>query len=195
MNESTSNVNPSTDEIYLSGLQKSAMLANGYPWLPGSGKAVFLDGWQKLDVSEAVMEWLAFETPQWPSWRNTGIQLGRVVIAADNDIPDKALAAKVQGHIDNHLSHSPCIRIGSKGQASLYRVDAPMHSITVRGIAPGGKDRKTAVEFLGLERQLMSFGHVDAVPAKGQPDFNYQWPHRVRSTRRLPTCRLPRMMA
>lgn len=193
MNQSTSNVNPEshplTDEIHLSGLQRSTMLANGYPWLPGSGKAVFLDKWQALEITPDVMEFLAMENPQWESWRNTGIQLGRVVIAADNDVADKLLAAKVQAIIDNHLGPSPCIRIGSKGQAGLYRVDAPMRSVVIRGIAPGGKERKTAVEFLGLERQLMSFGHVEANPAKNQPAFNYRWPDKSPLT--TPVANLP----
>ena len=142
MNHPDSKVNP----VNLTETQRSMMLANGYSWLPGSGKAVYLDGWQKLDVTEGIMEWLASETPQWDSWRNTGIQLGRVVVAADNDIADKTLAAMVQTHIENHLGSSQCVRIGSKGQAGLYRVDMPMRSVVVRGIARGGKDRKTAVE-------------------------------------------------
>ncbi len=170
--------NQSTDEIYLTKSQRETMLANGYPWLPGSGKAVFLPNWQTLHVEPDIMEWIAGETPQWDSWRNTGLQLGRVVIAADNDLADAELSAKVQDIIDNHLGSSSCVRIGSKGQAGLYRVDTPIRSIVVRGVPPGGKEKKTAAEFLGLERQLMCFGHVEADPAKNRPAFNYRWPNK-----------------
>ncbi len=107
----------------------------------GRGKGVFIDGWQNLNVSSDVMEWLATDqyADEWPSWRNTGIQMGRVVIAADNDITDADLSAKVQTIIDNHLGTSPCIRIGSKGQAALYRVEAPMRSVVIRGLRPMAK--------------------------------------------------------
>ncbi len=39
MNESASNVNPSTDEIFLTPSQRERLLGKGYPWLPDAAKA------------------------------------------------------------------------------------------------------------------------------------------------------------
>lgn len=153
--------NPVTDE---SEILRSKLKASGWHWVPGQGKRILYDGWNKGVYDYDAAEWAASKNP---AWSNTGI-LQDQTIARDVDAKILSTAAKLAKA--TVLGESPCgTRYGSKGSATLYGVTAPMRSITVRGIAPGDTKKSTIVEYIGMTRQLMCYGiHPDT----GKP---YRW--------------------
>lgn len=144
----------STDETEI---LRAKLKANGWHWVPGLGKGIYYDGWNKGVYDSGAAEWAASENPEWNS---TGI-LQDQTVARDVDAKIPSTAAKLAKA--TVLGESPCgTRYGSKGSAMLYGVIAPMRSITVRGIAPGDNKKSTIVEYIGMTRQLMCFGiHPD----------------------------------
>lgn len=147
------------------------LLRNGYEPLPIFGKAPLWRGWRGEPVTAKLLE--SIETdPRYANHTNTGVKTGHLAVV-DIDVRDPTYAAAVAEAVISILGATEVERIGSKGKALCYYNPDPISKITVGGIAPGGDEATTLVEFLGVGQQMAAYG---IHPVTGMP---YDWPNAV----------------
>ena len=127
----------------------------------GGGKAVHIVGWVKGGFTPDVIRSWARTRPQ---DTNTGFLTG-AVCAVDGDIPDAALAARVDALADQRLGPTPLRRIGRAPKwLRCYRAEAPMQKMETPERRLNGET--VQVEIMGKGQQIAAYG---VHPATMQP--------------------------
>jgi hypothetical protein len=147
------------------------LLKGGYEPLPIFGKAPLWRGWRSEPVTARLLESIEAD-PRYANHTNTGVKTGHFAVV-DIDVRDPTYAAAVAEAVTSILGPTEVERIGSKGKALCYYNPEPISKITVGGIAPGGDEATTLVEFLGVGQQMAAYG---IHPVTGRP---YEWPNAV----------------